>query len=249
MKGPTKPIRLLANAMEVVNVLAERGPLTPAEISEAVGIPRSSIYRLVEGLQEIDLAENRHDGLVVLSKRWLHLSDMARSGLREWAGADRILAEVADSTGQTAYLTVPRGDEAVCIDWAQGGGIGLLVLKPGGSLPLNAGAAGRTILAFGADDRGEYLQRAPFAAFTPRTLTTRKQLEDDIESTRKKGFVHSDEDVTLGIGATGVPITGDGGAFLGCLSVGGLATQIAEGLSEHLKILQRAAARLGTLRP
>lgn len=244
MKGATKPIRLLANTLEVVNALAERGPLTPAEIAEAVGIPRSSVYRLVEGLREIGLAENRGDGPVALSKRWLHLSGMARAGLSEWDGADRILADVAEATGQTAFLTVPRGDEAVCVDWAQAGGIGLLVLKPGRSLPLHAGAGGRVILALGNGDREAFLQRAPLPAFTAKTLTTRAQLEQDMALTREKGFVLSDEDVTPGIGATGVPIVGADGELRGCLSIGGLIAPIRGGLPEHLAVLKEAAKSL-----
>jgi IclR family transcriptional regulator, acetate operon repressor len=248
VKAVSRPIRVLANTIEVVNLLAERGPLTPSEISDAVGIPRSSVYRLAEGLREIGLVESRDDSPVELSKRWLVLADMALAGLREWAGANKILSEVAEATGQTAYLTVPRGEEAVCIDWAQGAGIGLLILKPGLSLPLHAGAAGRVILAFGEKDRQDYLRQSTFPEFTLKTLTTREQLEKDMDSSKSKGFVHSDEDVTLGIGAIGVPIFGDDGEFRGCLSCAGFAADVAAESMEYVQVLREAAGRFSSAR-
>lgn len=239
-----KPIRLLANAVDVVDILAEQGPMTPAQIAESAGIPRSSIYRLVEGLNEINFTETREDSTVALSKRWLHLADSARAGMREWAAAGPVLSMVAETTGQTSFLTVPRGDEGVCIDWAMGRGIGLLALKPGRSLPLYAGAAGRVILAYGSEDRHDYLQHAPFPALTPKTLVTAEELRADIETTLRQRYAYSDEDVTMGIAALGVPLFSAEDEFRGCLSIGGLADELSARAGEHLAVLQRGAAQL-----
>jgi IclR family acetate operon transcriptional repressor len=239
-----KPIQLLVNAMDVVNILAQHGTLSPAQIAELANIPRSSVYRLVEGLNEIGFTSTQEDSTVVLSKRWLHLADSARRSLREWEQAGPALAAVAQATGQTAFLTVPRGDEAVCIDWAPGRGIGVLVLKPGRSLPLYAGAGGRVLLAFGAEDRTEYLRGAPFPAFTPKSLVTAEALQEDINNTLMQGYAFSDEDVTPGIGALGVPVYGADEDLRGCLSIGGLAQDIEPRLDDHLGVLKQAAKQL-----
>jgi IclR family acetate operon transcriptional repressor len=239
-----KPIRLLANAVDVVDILAEKGPMTPAQIAEIAGIPRSSVYRLVEGLNEINFTETREDSTVTLSKRWLHLADSSRAGMREWAAAGPVLSMVAETTGQTSFLTVPRGDEGVCIDWSMGRGIGLLALKPGRSLPLYVGAAGRVILAYGSEDRYDYLQRAPFPELTPKTLVTAEELRADIETTLRQRYVFSDEDVTIGIAAIGVPLFSAEDEFRGCLSIGGLADELSARAQEHLAVLQRGAAQL-----
>ncbi len=65
-----------------------------------------------------------------------------------------------------------RGPESVCIDSAHGGAIHVLMPRPGCSLPLYAGAAGRVMLALGDADPGAYLRDAPFPALTGHTLTT-----------------------------------------------------------------------------
>ena len=159
-----RPVGILARTAAVTELLAQAGPLTPADISDRSGLPRASVYRLVEALSTIGLTETRPGGQVGLSLRWLRLADASSAAMTEWAGTDPILHDLADRTGQTAFLSLPRTDSALCIRWAQGGGIGLLILRPGRSLPLHAGAAGRLCLAYRSDLQ-DVLARAPF----PRT--------------------------------------------------------------------------------
>ena len=242
-----RPIRILANARDLVDAISLQGAMTPAEIADATSIPRPSVYRLAEGLAAIGLVTIHSDSRIDLNLRWLHLADSAQAGMREWAGSAAILGGISESTEQTAYLTVPRGGEAVCIDWSQGRGIGVLVLKPGGTLPLYAGAAGRVALADYAEV-DHYLMDAPFEALTPYTLTTKAALSEDIALTKRQGFAHSDQDVTVGIGALGVPVrrTTDG-AMIGCLSIGGPADEIRDRTTEFVDRLRAAAAQLSEL--
>jgi DNA-binding IclR family transcriptional regulator len=222
-----RPILLLTKTQRLVDVLLEHGPMTPAEIGEAIGVPRPTAYRLVSGLNAIELTQTRPDGTVDLNLRWLHLADAAYDSMTEWAGARAALTALSAETEQTAYLCVPRAGEVVCIDWSQGRGIGVLMLRPGLSLPLNAGAAGRTALAY-LPDVTDYLAAAPHEAFTPKSLTDAAALKEDIERTRDRGYAVSHEDVTVGIGALGVPVLGARGALRGTVSLGGLIGEIRE---------------------
>lgn len=241
-----KPIKVLANADEVIRLLAREGELSPAEIAERLGMPRPSVYRLLDGLSAVGLTDPLRDSSASLSLRWLHLADRARESAREWRGAKGVLGELVERSGQTAFLSVPRGDEAVCLEWEQGRGIGVLVLRPGHSLPLYAGAAGRVLLAFGEQPDGG-LAGAARRAFTPRTMLTDDELRADVERSRRQGFVLSDEDVTLGIAALGVPVRRPDGQVVGALSLAGMRAEVIERESECLPMLQEAADRLGSL--
>jgi IclR family transcriptional regulator, acetate operon repressor len=236
-----RPILLLSKSRRLVDVLLEHGPMTPAEIGEAIGVPRPTAYRLVSGLNAIELTQTRPDGTVDLNLRWLHLADAAYDSMTEWAGAHAVLTALSAQTEQTAYLCVPRAREAVCIDWSQGRGIGALMLRPGLSLPLHAGAAGRLMLAY-LPDAADYLAAAEHNAFTPKSLTDAAALKADIEQTLDRGYAVSSEDVTMGIGALGVPVLGARGELRGTVSLGGLIGEIRE--REHdLVAAIRAAAR------
>lgn len=240
------PIKVLTNATDLIEFLAWEGPHSPADIAVRIKMPRSSVYRLVEGLAAISLLEPTDDSRVRLTSRWLHLADSARSAMVEWRDAASVLERIVEETGQTAFLSVRRGDRAVCIDWRQGRGIGVLVLKPGRSLPLYAGAAGRVLLAYGETE--SVLEAAPFRPLTPHTLVTRHDLEADIERTRRQGYVFSDEDVTLGIGAIGMPIRSGAGEVFGALSLGGVRAEIRDGSEAMIAALATAVDDLAASR-
>lgn len=239
-----KPSRLLDNATRLIDALVDDGPLTAPEIAERIDIPRPTAYRLVEALLAVDLVRSLPDGRTSLSLRWLHLADAVRGGL-VGGSAHRALVDLAELTGQTTFLTVPRGRFAVCVDWVQGRGIELLLLRPGRELPLYAGAAGRvTLAALDEPAREEYLAGAPFAAYTPRTLTEADALRDDVETTREQGHCLSDEDVTPSIGALGVPVLDRHGALSACLSLAGAARDIRNARQEFVDRLHRSAQEI-----
>jgi IclR family transcriptional regulator, acetate operon repressor len=125
----------------------------------------------------------------------------------------------------------------------------VLILRPGRALPLYAGAAGRVTLAFRTESPDPYLAQAPFPAFTARTLTTAGQLRKDIAMTRKRGFSISDEDVTEGIGALGVPLISPTTGFAGALSLGGLAAEMNSRRTELSEQLLAAAQVLSSSLP
>jgi IclR family transcriptional regulator, acetate operon repressor len=239
-----RPMGVLQKASAVVELLAASGPLTPGDIAERLDMPRPSVYRLVEALNQTRLTAALPDSRVKVGERWLRLAEVARASMGEWSGAQTVLDQLCRETGYTTFLCVPRADQAICIDWAQGRAISVLALKPGGSLPLYAGAAGRITLAFREQDPETYLALAPFPSLTPRTLTTVAELRRDIELTRTRGYAVSDEDVTEGIGALGVPLRGRNGQFRGTLSVAGLADDIRR---DRVKLVAQLRAAEATL--
>ena len=240
MTTSRSPIRVLGNAAALTELLAERGELTPAELAEATGIPRPSVYRLVDGLRAVGLAALADDGRVRLGVRWLHLGEAARATLTEWSGAQSILDELSEQTEQTAYLTVRRDDEAVCVEWTPARGIGLLILRPGRAIPLYAGGAGRALLA-ASTDVDAYLARGPFRALTDKTLTTADELRANIARIRAARYVLSADDVTVGIGAVGVAVVDPAGNAVGALSLAGRTNEIVERQAEFAALLAERA--------
>lgn len=244
-----RPMGILQRLGGVVQVLATEGALSPAEIAERVDTPRPTVYRLGDALAQAGLAETLPGSRIALSSRWLRLGDAARAAMTEWQMARPLLDALAESTGQTVFLSVRREEESVCIDWTPGPALNVLLLKPGRALPLYAGAEGRTILAFGVDDVDGYLRQGPFPAYNNRTLTTAAKLRRDIAAIRDRGYAISDEDVTEGIGALGAPVrTTRTGTFAGVLSIAGLAENLTARRTELADaLLQYAAALSDTL--
>lgn len=246
MTAIVKPNRVLANATAVIELLSREGSLSPAEVAVATGMARSSVYRLVDALISIQLVEPAAAAAgsrVRLNRRWLQLLDAATLGLTEWAGAQPVLDSAANETGLTVYLTVLENDRATCVAWAQGGGIDLMELRPGRSLSLNVGAAGRCFLAFDEEVRERVLMSDDWNKRTDHSLANASELRKDAVANQKRGYVLSEEDVTLDVGALGVPLMHEG-QQVGCLSVGGLVEVVRRDQLDLAARLTRAAEEL-----
>lgn len=221
MPTADKPSRVLSSLRAAVERLAASGPLTAPELAREIGIPRPSAYRLVGALIQDGLATQNSDGAVTLGTTWLHLGDRALSTAAPWFNRDDLLRDLRDATGLTVFLSVPRPRRTVCIRRLHGEGVQVLVLEPGGSLPLHLGGVGRITLAFGDEDPEEYLAAHHPERFTPHSLETRRAILDDVARSRERHYCVSDEDVTVGVGAVAAPVKAPNGKFLAALSVAG----------------------------
>ena len=232
--------KVLANADSVIQLLAQDGALNHADIADRTGIPRPSVYRLVDGLASIRLVEPRSDGMIGLGPRCLQLADAARSTMREWAGADRVLQDLSTDTHLTAYLSVRSGNEAMCVEWSQGRDFAILLLRPGRTLPLHAPVEGRILLAF-ATDIDEYVRSdALTSPLTPEV----EPLVEELASIRERGYAETAGEVTAGVGALAVPVRDSSGTVAACVSIAGFADTIGSDSARYLDALRAAARRL-----
>jgi DNA-binding IclR family transcriptional regulator len=156
-----------------------------------------------------------------------------------------VMERIHDEIGQTTFLCVRRGEEAVCIERVDGKQVNLVALSLGGSLPLHAGSAPRALLAFQPPATWKaYLDHAHLGAFTLKSLTTRKAVIDELRVTRERGYAISDEDVTPGVASIGVPICDHRGVVRASLSVGGLRDPILGDGSRALELIRAGAAEI-----
>ena len=84
-------------------------------------------------------------------------------------------------------------------------------------------ALGKAFLAFG---RAQIPDSQP--AFTPRTLTTRRALLEEIERTRTRGYSIDDEEFAPGIRCVARPIYDESGAMIAAIGVSGPSVRVTD---------------------
>jgi DNA-binding IclR family transcriptional regulator len=217
-------VAVLAKATALLDHMAAEGEVTPARLAELTGEPRSTVYRLLASLQQLELVEpGRRKGTYLLGLKLFRLGATVVSRFDARAAAQPVMERIHEETGETVFLCIRRGYEAVCIERLDGRRVNLLALGLGGSLPLHAGAVARTLLAFEPPEFWEeYLEQWQPEALTSRTPATREALLDELRITRERGYAISDEDVTPGVGAVGAPVFDHTGAVQAALSFGGM---------------------------
>lgn len=144
---PAETSQTLDRGLRVLEVLADAPDgLTVTEIAHTLGIGRTVVYRLVVTLEQHAFLRRSADGRCRLGLAVVTLGRQVQPVIRDVGlPALRLLA---DAVGSTAYLVIAEGTEAV----------NALVVEPsrsdvhvavrsGARAPLEAGAAGRAILA------------------------------------------------------------------------------------------------------
>src|SRR5213079_2064196 len=202
------PVRSLAKAVLLLEALADEREATPRQLSERVHEPRTTVYRLLTGLQALDMVEGgSRPGTYRLGWRLLRLGSAVIERLDERQAALPVMERIHERTGETVFLCVRRGDDAVCIERLDGLRVQSLVLRLGGSLPLHLGAGPRVLLAWEPREEWEaYVARRPLEAITEKTPVTQKALFEELERSLEQGYAVSDEDVTPGIASLGAPV-------------------------------------------
>lgn len=119
----------------------------------------------------------------------------------------------------------------------------MLVLDVGGRLPLNCGAAPRTLLAFLPDaEIQRLLQTGRLKSMTQHSLLTPAQVWADAKRVREQGYVISIDDVMPGVAAVGAPIRDASGQVVAALSIAGVQPRFeAARLPELIAAVQQEA--------
>jgi DNA-binding IclR family transcriptional regulator len=239
------PVRSLAKAVLLLEALADEREATPRRLSELLHEPRTTVYRLLTGLQALDMVEaGSRAGTYRLGWRLLRLGSAVIERLDERQAALPVMERMHERTGETVFLCVRRGDDAVCIERLDGLRVQSLALRLGGSLPLHLGAGPRALLAWEPREEWEaYVARRPLEAMTEKTPATRDALFAELTASVERGYVVSDEDVTPGIASLGAPVFDYTGTVRAAISIGGMRQFLLEDVRDEAVELLTTGAR------
>jgi IclR family acetate operon transcriptional repressor len=236
---------LLAKACDVLEaVSAQRDGIGQAELSARLGLPRTTLYRILAGLVARGLL--RQDPARRVYSLGFRLLEMAQS---VWstpdlpAAAAPELRHLRDMTGETAYVAALEGREVVSLGKYEGAHERRSAARLGDRKPLHCTSQGKAILAFLPEaEREALLRRLPLRPLTQHTLTDRRRLAAALRIARARGFATDDEEIVLGVRCVGAPILDGEGRVLGAISIAGPAWRMTV---ERLELLGPEVAAAG----
>jgi DNA-binding IclR family transcriptional regulator len=199
----------LARGIEVLEMLAStRTPVPPAEMARRLGIPRSTVFRLLHTLEAYGLiARTEHGnafrlaaGITRLGFAWLGSLDVTEAGRGP-------LEALRDRTGQSCHLAVRDGAEAVVVLRAPGRGALTGSFSVGTRVPTHASVLGRMLLMDLSDAELRALfPTEPLRAYSPQTPTTLAALKARIAEDRARGVGLSEGYFESGVSAVAAPV-------------------------------------------
>ena len=219
-------------------VAANRAPSGAAEVAVKMGLPLSTVARLMRQLADEGLLHrSSRDGRFTLGPRLYALARAATSQLDIAELARPIMEELRDVTGETTSLHVLRGTQRVCIAEVQSHHELRRVVPAGLPQPLEGTATGEVLLAGSpAPERQAAIDASGLSA------RERAALEERLERTRAEGYALADDWVD---GLTGISVAvRDSEVTVAALSVSGPSSRFNREVAMGHLAATREAARL-----
>lgn len=201
--APKQSIQVITRAVAVLRVLeGEPEGLSLGQISQRVGLARSTVQRIVDALRaEHFLIAASPSAGVRLGPALIRL---AASASVEFDHITRpIMADLAQKVGETVDLSLLKGQSAVFTDQVQGRHRLRAVSAIGESFPLHCTANGKALLSVLPEEKLNRILRGPLPKLTPNTITKATDLRREIDVCRRTGFAVDNEEHTEGISAVG----------------------------------------------
>lgn len=205
--GSDKPLERYLSIVEVVAAFPDGIGLT--QIMEIIGLPKTTVHRLLNGLVET--------GALVQSKHWAPTYTLGARMLRmlyvgtpdEWIQplTRPLLANLADRTGLSAFVAKLSDTEVRSVAMAapeDASARGYVV--PGRQLWPHAGSSAKAILAFQPQHVLDAILPSPLPQLTDRTITDLKALEKEFRKIRKEGLATCVAEDFAGFGGLACPI-------------------------------------------
>jgi DNA-binding IclR family transcriptional regulator len=238
-------------AFDVLAALSA-GPLGVTDIAARVGLPKSTVARLLETLGSRDMvAQLSGDGRYRLGPGLAALGAAARLGGDLIAIAHPWLVELAASVGEAAGLSVPDGfgvryvdqvdtlHEVRVRDWT------------GTRAPMHAVSSGLVLLAALSTADLQAVLPAQLEALTGHTITDRAALRSRLADVRRDGFAWVRDEFADGISSVAAAVRDGAGVAVGAVHVHGPSFRFPAPGSEQRIALQvmacadRISARQG----
>jgi IclR family acetate operon transcriptional repressor len=202
--------------------------LEPQQLAVQMGLPRSTLYRLLRLLIERGMV--RRDGISNRYRLGFRYLEMVRGAWLEpdlVAAASFELRSLRDLTGETAYLAVREGDQVLSLERCDGAHSHRSAAAMGQNKPMYCTGQGKAILSAMPDaERRDLIKRMQLVPLTPLTITDKQRLAIEVDVTRARGYAIDDEEIALGIRCVAAPVVDASGHVRGALSIAGPAYRL-----------------------
>ncbi|GAA1225332.1 IclR family transcriptional regulator [Kitasatospora nipponensis] len=173
---------------------------TLAEVQEAVGYPKSSLYMLLRTLVELGWVETDATGTRYgIGVRALLVGTSYIDGDEVVAATASVLDQLAQETTETIHLARLDGTDVVYLATRASQHYLRPFTRVGRRLPAHATALGKALLATYDDAQIEELLPPDLQPTTEHTHTSRAALLEDLRAIRERGYAVDREENTLGL--------------------------------------------------
>lgn len=235
MKQSMKPstdkykIRSVDRALRVMMCFATVGPeLTSDEIGAAVGLHKSTVYRMLATLEASQFVERSPDGEIYrLGAASVLLGTTALGEMDLPRVARPHLQSLMRSTGETVHLVVLNQGSGLVIDKIDSERSVRMTSSIGYRSPLHCTGAGKVLLAhMPRPELERFLLEDDLPAYTEQTITDPEALCLHLEQIRRDGYALDAEENEPGLRCLAAPVYDYSGTVIASVSLSGPSSRM-----------------------
>ena len=238
-------VQSVDRALGILEVLARTGESGVTEIAAELGVHKSTAFRLVATLEAHRLVEQTADrGRYRLGVGILRLAGATTARLDLVQEARPIARQLAADTGETVNIAVLAESSALYLDQVAGSSALQSHNWVGQHIPLHATSNGKVLLG-GLDDAGLEAVLGTLPTYTPRTITGRRELREEVARVREQGHAVAIDELEVGLTAVAAPIRNAHGDVVASMSVSGPSFRLGpDRTDEVIALLEKAAGEV-----
>lgn len=198
------------------------GRTTLGEMSESLGVHKSTVLRLLVTLQQHHFVHREDAHHYALGRRLFDLAAFALESREVIALARPAMRRLQHAAGHSVYLATYETEEGVVVvvEVAAGRGPFQMAVRVGEALPLHATASGKTLAAaLPEDELGAILARAPLQVFTARTIGDAESLNAELAKVTASGFALELAEHEDYINAVAAPVRDSNGRVVAAIAL------------------------------
>ncbi|MFP6562616.1 IclR family transcriptional regulator [Paraburkholderia sp. B3] len=213
----------LERGLRILTEFSPREPVLDApELSRRLGIPRTTVFRLLQTLESLGFLEradrdrNYRLGVAVLRLGFEYLSSLELTDL----GLPLIEA-LRDETGLTSHIVIRDGRDIVFVAKAQSHApiFSSIKVNVGTRLPAHATTHGQVLMGdFTLNELRALYPEPALERFTPQTPETVEELLSRIREDAERGYAVSESSFERGISVVSAPVRNDTGRIVAVIT-------------------------------
>lgn len=235
-------VKSVDRAIDILEYLAQNGWSGVTDVGNALGVHKSTAFRVLSTLESRGLVEQHADsGKYHLGFGLVHLARAVTVGPDLTRHAHPICRRLAEELGESVTLAVLEDDTVITIDQVIPDTSVVSRSWLGRRTPLHATSHGKVFLAhLPQSRRDEFLDR-PHEAYTERTITDPLALREHVAVVRERGYATCHEELEVGLDSTAAAVRGADGTVIAAVSISGPTYRIGEERLDELGELVRDA--------
>ena len=222
------PVGTLDRGLAILGFFKTSPEATIPDVAEALGLSRSTTYRLAERLRELGFLETSPD-----SNRWRLGREAVQIGVVALQSTDvmqvapPLLRALLQLAGEAVNLAVFDADSMVLLYREQGPQSVTISSRLGSHRPMHASSLGKAFMAAMADsERRVLVSRLAFKRHTDTTLTSPAALDREIAEIRARGYALDRSEFEATLACCAAAVFDHRGQPVAAISVSGPAERV-----------------------